>query len=65
VYLIGQPVPRPKINQWVATLKKLKIRDVDLRIYKGLTVPGTGRKHQGQNWEQRFLEDLYVENESN
>ncbi|HIB49220.1 MAG TPA: DUF389 domain-containing protein [Flavobacteriaceae bacterium] len=64
VYLIGQPVPQPKINEWLDTLKETdKLEDVVLRIYQGSDRSGELAERLSGEVKAGILEDLYVKNE--
>jgi|TARA_R110002020_G_scaffold474772_3_gene707228 uncharacterized hydrophobic protein (TIGR00271 family) len=64
VYLIGQPVPQSKINEWLDTLKETeKLEDVVLRIYQGSDRSGELAERLSGEVKAGILEDLYVKNE--
>ena len=64
VYLIGQLVPQPKINEWLDKLKETeKLEDVDLRIYQGSDRSGELAEKLSGVVKAGILEDLYVKNE--
>lgn len=64
VYLIGQPVPQPKINEWIAKLKETeKLEDGNLRIYQGSDRSGELAEKLSGAVKAGILEDLYVKNE--
>ncbi|MDX1463751.1 MAG: DUF389 domain-containing protein [Marinirhabdus sp.] len=64
VYLIGQPVPQPKINEWIDQLKETeKLEDVTLRIYQGSDRSGELAERLSGEVKAGILEDLYVKNE--
>ncbi len=65
VYLIGQPVPQPKINEWLDELKKAEeLEDVELRIYQGSDRSGELAEKLSGEVKAGILEDLYVRNEN-
>lgn len=65
VYLIGQPVPQPKINEWLDILKETeKLEDVELRIYQGSDRSGELAERLSGEVKAGILEDLYVKNEN-
>ncbi|MCW8980697.1 MAG: DUF389 domain-containing protein [Altibacter sp.] len=64
VYLIGQPVPQTKINEWNATLKETEqLSDVNLRIFQGTDQSGAFAEKLSGEVKAGILEDLYVKNE--
>lgn len=64
VYLIGQPVPQAKINEWLADLEETeKMEDVKLRIYQGADQSGEMAARLSGEVKAGILEDLYVKNE--
>lgn len=64
VYLIGQPVPRVKINEWLTALQETeKMDDVKLRIYQGADQSGEMAARLSGEVRAGILEDLYVRNE--
>lgn len=64
VYLIGQPVPQAKINEWLGTLKETdKLRDVTLRVYQSSDRSGELAEKLSGAVKAGILEDLYVKNE--
>ncbi|MAZ72320.1 MAG: hypothetical protein CMC70_04150 [Flavobacteriaceae bacterium] len=64
VYLIGQPVPQPKINEWLDQLKQTeKLEEVTLRIYQGSDRSGELAERLSGEVKAGILEDLYVKNE--
>ncbi|WP_432412823.1 DUF389 domain-containing protein [Rasiella sp. SM2506] len=65
VYLIGQLVPQPKINEWLDQLKDTeKLEDVELRIYQGSDRSGELAEKLSGEVKAGILEDLYVRNEN-
>lgn len=64
VYLIGQPVPQAKINEWFAQLEKTeKLEGAQLRIYQGADQSGEMAAKLSGEIRAGILEDLYVKNE--
>ncbi len=64
VYLIGQPVPKPKINEWLSKLQETeKLEDVKLRIFQGADQSGEMADRLSGAVRAGILEDLYVKNE--
>ncbi len=64
VYLIGQPVPQAKINEWFAQLEKTeKLEGAQLRIYQGADQSGEMAAKLSGEIKAGILEDLYVKNE--
>jgi uncharacterized hydrophobic protein (TIGR00271 family) len=64
VYLIGQPVPQTKINEWLDVLKETeKLEDVTLRIYQSSDRSGELAEKLSGAVKAGILEDLYVRNE--
>jgi uncharacterized hydrophobic protein (TIGR00271 family) len=64
VYLIGQPVPQSKINDWMAKLKETdKLQEANLRIYQGTDQSGAFAEKLSGEVRAGILEDLYVKNE--
>lgn len=64
VYLIGQPVPQAKINEWFAQLEKAeKLEGAQLRIYQGADQSGEMAAKLSGEIKAGILEDLYVKNE--
>ncbi|MAP53425.1 DUF389 domain-containing protein [Altibacter sp.] len=64
VYLIGQPVPQTKINEWNAMLNDTEqLSDVNLRIFQGTDQSGAFAEKLSGEVKAGILEDLYVKNE--
>jgi hypothetical protein len=64
VYLIGQPVPQAKINEWFSQLEKTeKLENAQLRIYQGADQSGEMAARLSGEIKAGILEDLYVKNE--
>lgn len=64
VYLIGQPVPKPKINEWLSKLQETeKLEDVKLRIFQGADQSGEMADRLSGAVRAGILEDLYIKNE--
>ena len=64
VYLIGQPVPQGKINEWFSQLEKTeKLENAQLRIYQGADQSGEMAARLSGEIKAGILEDLYVKNE--
>ncbi len=64
VYLIGRPVPKNKINEWLAELAKTeKLQETHLRIYQGADQSGEISEKLSSEIKTGILEDLYVKNE--
>jgi len=65
IYLIGQPVPQIKIQQWQATLQKTEhLEEANLRIYQGSDQSGAFAERLSGEVKAGILEDLYVKNEN-
>ncbi|NND63950.1 MAG: DUF389 domain-containing protein [Flavobacteriaceae bacterium] len=65
VYLIGNPVPQSKINEWLLTLKETdKLEDSNLRIYQGTDRSGELAAQISGDVKADILEELYVKNET-
>ncbi len=65
IYLIGNPVPQPVINEWVSQLKETqKLEDCNLRIYQGTDRSGELAAQISGDLKADILEELYVKNET-
>ncbi|MAT89730.1 MAG: hypothetical protein CMC35_03475 [Flavobacteriaceae bacterium] len=65
VYLIGQPVPQPKINQWMQELEATEnLEGCNLRIYQGADRSGELAAQISGDLKADILEELYVKNEN-
>ena len=64
VYLIGQPVPQPTINEWISQLNKTeKLENVTMEVYQGSDRTGELAEKLSGEVKAGILEDLYVKNE--
>ena len=64
VYLIGNPVPQNKIDQWQTELQKTdNLGQTHLRIYQGADQSGEMAAKLSGEIKAGILEDLYVKNE--
>lgn len=64
VYLIGQLVPKAKINEWLSELEETdKLEGAKLRIYQGADQSGDMAERLSGEVRAGILEDLYVRNE--
>ncbi|HLS11443.1 MAG TPA: DUF389 domain-containing protein [Flavobacteriaceae bacterium] len=64
VYLIGRPVPKAKINEWLKSLQETeKLHEVELRIFQGADQSGEMAERLSGEVRAGILEDLYVRNE--
>lgn len=64
VYLIGRPVPKVKINEWLKNLQETdKLSNVTLRIFQGADQSGEMAERLSGEVRAGILEDLYVRNE--
>lgn len=64
VYLIGRPVPKAKINEWLVNLQETdKLSKVRLRIFQGADQSGEMAERLSGEVRAGILEDLYVRNE--
>ena len=65
IYLIGQPVPQSKIQQWQNDLQQAEhLQDASLRIYQGSDQSGAFAEKLSGEVKAGILEDLYVKNEN-
>lgn len=64
VYLIGRPVPKAKINEWLQQLQETdRLQEVKLRIFQGADQSGELAERLSGEVRAGILEDLYVKNE--
>lgn len=64
VYLIGNPVPQPKINEWLDELKNTEeLEDVNLRIYQGSDRSGELAAQISGELKNDILSELYANNQ--
>lgn len=64
IYLIGQPVPKYKIEEWIAELAETdKLENVKLKVYQGADQSGEMAARLSGEVRAGILEDLYVKNE--
>src|SRR5690554_493758 len=64
VYLIGRPVPKAKINEWLQQLQETdRLQEVKLRIFQGADQSGELAERLSGEVKAGILEDLYVKNE--
>jgi len=65
IYLIGQPVPLSRIQQWQDKLKETdKLAEANLRIYQGSDQSNAFAEKLSGEVKAGILEDLYVKNEN-
>ena len=64
VYLIGNPVPQPAINQWMEALKNTEeLKDVNLRVYQGSDRSGELAAQISGDLKNDILSELYANNQ--
>lgn len=64
VYLIGQPVPTAKINEWLETASTTeRLEEANLRIHQGADQSGQMAERLSSEVKAGILEDLYVKND--
>ena len=64
VYLIGRPVPKDKINSWIAQLKKEeKLANANLIIHQGSDQSSDLAEQLSSSVKAGILEDLYLNNQ--
>src|SRR5690554_33751 len=64
VYLIGRPVPKAKINEWLQQLQETdRLQEVKLRIFQRADQSGELAERLSGEVRAGILEDLYVKNE--
>jgi hypothetical protein len=64
IYLIGQPVPQSKINEWLGEMRTVeRLEGANLRIYQGADQTGELAARLSSEVKAGILEDLYVKNE--
>lgn len=65
VYLIGQPVPKQKINTWIAELKKEeKLAMANLIVHQGSDQSSALADQLSSSVKAGILEDLYLNNQT-
>ncbi|RDK84285.1 DUF389 domain-containing protein [Marinirhabdus gelatinilytica] len=64
VYLIGNPVPQPKINEWITALNETEeLEGCNLRIYQGSDRSGELAAQISGDLKNDILSELYANNQ--